>query len=645
MLFSLLQVTGIDCGAVYLQDEETRGLRLACSRGFRAPQAGLPTHHEPETERVGPFFGPEASHVFPETIRLEEGLRAFAAIPSAYEGKVVATLNLASRTLDEIPDGSRVLLESAAAQLGGAIGRIRAEAALRESEARHRAISEITSDYAYSFAVDRDGELSFEWVTGALERIRGFTEEELAARGGWESLLHPDDLSVAYGQLESLLAGEEAVVDYRIITKSGAIRWMRDIARPERDPEEERIVRILGAVQDISRRVEEWESRHKLEVEIRRAELLKRLGLIAGGVAHDFNNMLVGILGRADLARRDLPESSPARTALDEIKSSATRAKELCMQLLAYAGKGKFVIKPLDLSELVREMEPTLRAPGASTITLRFALASGLPAVECDATQVRHIILNLVTNAREAIGDAEGTVTVSTGSSACDRGCLNAFRSAEPLEEGDYVFLEVKDTGCGFDSEKAHDFFEPFYTTKESGRGLGLSAVEGILRSHRGGIRIESVPGEGTTFRIQLPASGREVVPTPPASVADEWRGHGLILIVDDEEVVRDVGREMLGEIGFDVITASDGQEGVEAFRRRSDEIRAVLLDMTMPRMNGQAAFREIRRVRDDARVLICSGYSEEDSVAGFAGEGLAGFIQKPYDLEELRSALRQILE
>ncbi|MHC4718753.1 MAG: response regulator, partial [Planctomycetota bacterium] len=266
-------------------------------------------------------------------------------------------------------------------------------------------------------------------------------------------------------------------------------------------------------------------------------------------------------------------------------------------------------------------------------------------AVEADVTQIRQVVMNLITNASEAIGETSGVIAVATGARQCDRAHLDQTYLAEDLPEGLYVTLEVADTGSGMDVETRAKIFDPFYSTKFAGRGLGLAALLGIVRGHRGAVRVDSEVGRGTTFTVLLPASplpaaGRR--PGEPAATA--WRGSGTVLLTDDEETVRAVGRQMLETIGFDVITANDGREAVETYRMHPGRIDCVILDLTMPHMDGEAALRQLRRIDPRARVILSSGYDEQEVTARFGDQGLAGFIQKPYQLEDLAARMKQAL-
>jgi PAS domain S-box-containing protein len=385
--------------------------------------------------------------------------------------------------------------------------------------------------------------------------------------------------------------------------------------------------------------------RRKAEQALLQAQKLESLGVLAGGIAHDFNNLLVGILGNAGLALAELSPESPARPTIEQIEETAQRAAELVGQMLAYSGKGRFIIRRINLNALVEEMTHLLRISIAKGVVLKYNFAPDLPSVEADATQMRQVVMNLVINASDAIGDRSGVITVNTGVMRADRAYLTETYLAPDLPEGDYVYLEVSDTGSGIDQAARERIFEPFFTTKFTGRGLGLAAVLGIVRGHSGAIKIYSEPGRGSTFKVLLPCVNAPAEPEQPiVQAGDDWTGAGTILIVDDEETVRAVTARAVERLGFNVLFASDGLEGVETYRAHADEIVCVLLDMTMPRLNGEDAFREIRRIRPDARVILMSGYNEQEATNRFAGKGLAGFLQKPYQLAVLRDALRTAL-
>ncbi|HEX9078676.1 MAG TPA: PAS domain S-box protein [Desulfuromonadaceae bacterium] len=401
---------------------------------------------------------------------------------------------------------------------------------------------------------------------------------------------------------------------------------------------------VMGRDATEERRLEQENKR--IAEQMLHVQKLESLGVLAGGIAHDFNNILTAVLGNADLALMRLPPASTARENILRIEQAARQAAELARQMLAYSGKGRFVIETLDINKVITEMTHMLDVSITKKAALRYNLVRDLPLIEADATQLRQVIMNLVINASEAIGEQSGVIAISTGVVECDRAYLSETWIDEGLSEGRYVYLEITDTGCGMDRETASKIFEPFFTTKFTGRGLGMAAVLGIVRGHKGAIKLYSEQGKGTNFKILLPATGRAFSRQASATSHQEsWQATGTVLLVDDEEAIRTLGREMLLELGFDVLTAGNGREALEIFHPKKDEIVCVILDLTMPLMDGEETFRELRRIRPDARVVLSSGYNELEVTRKFVGTGLAGFIQKPYKLAALGQKLREVIE
>ena len=398
-------------------------------------------------------------------------------------------------------------------------------------------------------------------------------------------------------------------------------------------------------LRDSSERRRAEDERLKFLSQIQQTQKLESLGVLAGGIAHDFNNLLMAVLGHADLALDALPASSEAREDLAEIRRAAQRATELCKQMLAYSGKGRFVIQAVEMQKVVEEMLHMLRVSISKNAIMKLNFSPNLPSVDADASQLRQVVMNLVVNASEAIGERSGVITISTGAMDCDRTYLSESWLDEQLPEGMYVFIEVADTGAGMDAETRTRIFDPFFTTKFTGRGLGLAAVLGIVRGHRGAIKVYSELGRGTTFKVLFPASQRAEAREEGSPVRGIYEGKGTVLLVDDDESVRAVGRKMLERIGFSVVTAADGSEAIARFRERADDIICAIVDLTMPHVDGAETFRELRRMRPGVRVILSSGYNEQDVTQRFVGKGLAGFIQKPYQLSTLVSVLKEVLE
>jgi nitrogen-specific signal transduction histidine kinase/CheY-like chemotaxis protein len=393
-------------------------------------------------------------------------------------------------------------------------------------------------------------------------------------------------------------------------------------------------------------RVVAEEERRGLEAQVQHAQKLESLGVLCGGIAHDFNNLLMGILGNASMVLEDLPTESPARPGVNDIEHTAKLAADLVRQLLAYSGKVKFVVERIRLSALVAEMVHLLEISITKNARLRLDLDETAPAVEVDATQVRQVLVNLITNASEALGGEDGVVSIRTGVTECDRQYLRETYLDDELAEGLYSHVEVSDTGCGMDRKTLSRIFDPFFTSKFTGRGLGLAAVLGIVRSHRGAIKVYSEPGQGTSFKVLFPAvAAKPVTARPPTDEAPRLDGTGqTVLVVDDEESVRRVAGRMLARCGFEVVVAKDGQEALELVRSAPERFALVLLDLTMPKMGGEACFRELRALNPELRVILSSGHNEQELTARFAGKGLAGFIQKPYQKSSLEKVVRDVL-
>ena len=514
--------------------------------------------------------------------------------------------------------------------------RKRAEVELHESEARLRAITENVPDII--FTVDRQLRIQFinHVPTGlSVERALGTSCLEYVA---------PDDRATVETAIQHVFETGQ-LTSYEILARGpkDTLSWYATRLAPIDLGAGEKHVLLI--TEDITARKQAEEQQHQLDAKFQQAQKLESLGILAGGIAHDFNNLLTGILGYADLASLELPPGSPAHDLIAEAMNGTRRAAELTAQMLAYSGKGRFVVEPLDLSALIEGITRLLGISISKKCVLKYDLVPDLPNIAADATQMRQVVMNLVINASEAIGERSGLISIATGAMHCDHTYLSETYLDEDLPEGLYVYVEVSDNGTGMTEETRARLFEPFFTTKFTGRGLGLAAVLGIVRGHKGALKVYSEPGRGTTFKALFPATEM-----PSAALensrgpATEWRGSGTVLLIDDEETVRGLVRRMLERMGFTVLTAADGREALELFRANTAQIRLMVLDMTMPHMDGEETFRELRRIRDDLIIILSSGYNEQTATSRFAGKGLAAFIQKPYRFEELRAVVRKAL-
>jgi PAS domain S-box-containing protein len=383
--------------------------------------------------------------------------------------------------------------------------------------------------------------------------------------------------------------------------------------------------------------------RKRAEEHLRQAQKLESIGMLAGGIAHDFNNLLVGVIGNASLAQDLLPPGSQASELVEAVVRTGEQAAHLTRQMLAYAGKGQFVVEPVNLSDLIPEMTGLVQPSISKKIALHLGLDPDVPAIQADRGQMQQIFMNLVLNAAEAIGSDAGMISVRTGVQDVDESYIRNNLETD-LAPGKYALLEVRDTGCGMDEATRSRIFDPFYSTKFQGRGLGLAAVAGIVRGHGGAIHVSSAPGRGACFTVLFPAV---VGASAVAQVAAQYAalgGTGTILIVDDEHSVRDLARRVLERYGYKVLLADGGPAAIDTFKRHPGSISLVILDASMPGMSGAETYPELRKVRPEVKILVSSGYSELETMKAFPGPRVTGFIQKPYSsrglAEKVRSAM-----
>ena len=516
--------------------------------------------------------------------------------------------------------------------LAQAIREARASAeALRDSEARLRTV--IANAPLVLFTLDHPDTVTFSDGQG-LARL-GLSPGELVGRSLLEYYPHVAD------HVARAFAGEPATW----LGSVGDVTFECHLT-PAHGPDG-RVTRLIGLASDVTERRQAEDTRLALERRLLEAQKLECLGVLAAGIAHDFNNLLLSVLGNASLALSDLPSGSPTREWIRQIEIAARRGSDLTRQMLAYAGQGSIVLERVDLNAVIEEMKGLLHVSIPKRVTDRYELASDLPTIYADPTQIRQVLMNLLINAAEGIGGADGAIAVRTATVTLDEAALSATRHGPDAAPGPHVVIEVSDTGCGMDPAIIDKIFDPFFSTKFAGRGLGLAAVLGTVRGHRGALEVRSQPGQGTTFRIFLPCSDggpAEKAPaeTGPAAVA--LNGARTVLLVDDEEDVRMVTQHMLERLGCSVLVAGDGREGVEVFRTHAQLIDAVIVDLTLPRLDGEQAFREIRRIRPDAAVIVISGYNDERASRLLGEAGLAGFLRKPFSVGDLRSVMDRAL-
>ncbi|GFE62746.1 PAS domain S-box protein [Geobacter sp. AOG2] len=507
-------------------------------------------------------------------------------------------------------------------------GRKVIEQSLAESEERYRRVVEVSPEAIF---VHSDGHFVF--MNMAAATLLGAEKpEDLYGRRALD-FVHPGQQSMVAQRIENAwLHGDNPLIEEDLVRLDGSTVPVEMVSVYLNYKGKDS---VLAIARDIS-------ERRKMQEELVKAQKFESLGVLAGGIAHDFNNILMAIIGNADLAMMRLHKESPVIENLRKIEQAAAQAADLAKQMLAYSGRGRFVIEPIDLNFLLQEMLHMLEVSISKKALLRLNLTPNLPAVEVDATQLRQVVMNLVLNASEAIGEKSGVIAITTGYMDCDKSYLRDVWLIENISEGSYVYLEVADSGCGMSKETMKKVFEPFFTTKFTGRGLGMAAVMGIIRGHMGAIKVYSEPGKGSAFKILLPATGKPAELFNHVDPTDDWKGSGTVLLVDDEETVRGIGKEMLQELGFEAITADNGREALETFKNNPG-IGLVILDLTMPHMDGEQCFRELKQIRPDIKLIMSSGYNEQEVTQKFVGKGLAGFIQKPYKLSTLKAAIMAI--
>lgn len=529
------------------------------------------------------------------------------------------------------------LLFFVSGQVAAAIERKRAEEELRQMAAeiakQARMFEVVLSTTPDQFVVyDRDGRITF--ASPVFLRALGRPATEVLGKTMADLAVLPLDIS------------RRSDADRQQVFQTGKPRRGEvQIPGPHSLREVEYILSpivddagVVAAVVSAARDVTE---RNKTKAALHHAQKMESLGVLAGGVAHDFNNLLVGMMAQSSLALAKLPENHPAAPHIEKAAKATEKAAALTRQLLAYSGQGHFTIQPLDLNTLIHDYFSVLRVTVTAAIDLRFQPAPSLPLIEGDPGQMQQIVLNLVLNSSEAIGDRAGVITLATGVRTISEKDESYWQMTNaPLGAGDYVYLSVHDDGEGMDAPILFRIFEPFFTTRFTGRGLGLAAVLGIVRGHEGGLRVASSPENGATFEIIFPISETAAVTAvAPATTTTA----GVVLVIDDEDPVREAVTEILEMEGIQVLAAASGQDGLALYQQRRSEIGLVILDLSLPDMRGEAIFARLREINPAVCVVFSSGYSASEITLA-AGDGPAAFLQKPYSLADLTRVVRQNL-
>ena len=595
------------------------------------------------------YYVPSVAQMTEELIserkRLEVGaVKTLCAVPMTFQDSLVGVLAVNYvRHEVEVSADTMALLKTIGEIFAGALVRRSTEAALRKSEAKYRSILENMVEGYYE--ADLAGRFMF--FNDSLSKILGYSREELLGKG-YKELYSEETATFMFDTFHNLYKSGQPVDirQWEVKRKDGTTAYV-EASGSLIEGEDGKPIGFSGIMRDVTERHIAEEERQQLQVKMQHAQKLESLGILAGGIAHDFNNLLMGVMANASIALDELSADSPVRPSLEHIELSAQRAADLANQMLTYSGKAKFIIKPLDLSILVEEMAHLLEVSTSKRAKLLYNFSRNLPPIEGDPTQLRQVVMNLITNASEAMDGKKGIIDISTsvveaGSEFFDESYLHF-----DVSPGKYVCLKVTDEGCGMDAATKERIFDPFFTSKFTGRGLGLASVIGIVRGHKGAIKVDSEFGVGTTFTVLFPASAKAALPirAPEPAATEDLQGDGTVLVIDDEVLILDVARRILERAGYTVLTAADGFEGLELFKANIGSITLVLMDMTMPRMNGVEAFQEMGRIDPAVPVVLSSGFNESEARSYFKGRKPAGFIQKPYRGAELLVKLHDMLK
>lgn len=510
----------------------------------------------------------------------------------------------------------------------------KANSSLQSSELKYRTLIERMNEGL--MYCDLEDEIQF--VNGRFCDLVGYTREELLGQKASRLLLSAEAQQLMAGKRTLREQGISDQYELPLRKKSGETVWVQVSGTPYVDSDGA-IIGALGIHTDITRSKQTEEA-------LRQAQKIESLGVLAGGVAHDFNNLLVAMLGQTSLALVTLPRGHPARTHIAKAVTAAERAADLTRQMLAYSGRGHFETRPVNFNRLIQDNLHLFEVAIPKNVHLQSDLADPLPLIHADAGQMQQVIMNLILNAAEAIGQRHGTVTVTTGRQQLTAEDDYFWQyTGESLAPGHYISVEVHDNGQGIDAETLSRMFDPFFTTKHTGRGLGLAAVLGIVRGHKGGLRVYSELGSGTTFKLLFPVAAEQAEGLERPSNHPQASMHpATVLVIDDEASVREAVKDILEMEGLQVIAADDGAMGVQQYRDRAGEIELILLDLSMPNLGGEETFRQLRQINPDVRVILSSGYNQVEATRRFAGKGITGFLQKPYNATTLTQTIRRHL-
>jgi PAS domain S-box-containing protein len=517
------------------------------------------------------------------------------------------------------------------------------EKALQESEKKHKNISFLSSDYFYALNVGNSGQLCIDWISESFERVTSYSQKEIENFNNWVSHIYPEDLPNLDKNTELLLSNHPVTNQYRIIVKNGDIRWFTDRLHPEWSEEENRVVKVYGAVRDITERKNAEKEKEKLQLQLSQTQKFEAIGTLASGIAHQFNNALSALMGNIDLLEMDFPSNKNIAHYTKGMRASVHRMTQLTAKLLAYARGGKYQAKTVLLCDFIREIIPLVNHTIDSTIHLNTDLPRDFLNVKVDLTQIQLVLSAILTNASEAIESKGGRISVTCQKVSITDDIIKGFPG---LKLGNYACLTITDNGKGMDEESRARVFEPFFTTKFEGRGLGMAAVYGIVKNHNGWITVDSNLHEGTIVKIYLPAVKTPVMVEARPEQKKEWfEGAATILVIDDEVNIIEIARAMLERLGYNVLEAKTGQEAINVVKTFDGAIDLALLDILLPDMKGNVLYPFLVEARPDLKVIVSSGYSSDGPAREILNAGAKGFLQKPYTMADLSTKLKKTIE
>jgi two-component system cell cycle sensor histidine kinase/response regulator CckA len=642
ILKDVMQIEEIDSGGVYIRNPSTGEVNLVDHMGLSEEFISVTSHYDADSPQNRiilegkPIYTEYTKTGLPlDDIRRKEGLKAVAIFPVKHNNEIIASLNVASHTYTEIPLSSRTIIESIGGMIGSFIARVEAELALRESEERYHML--LQNIPYVTWISDIDGNTVF--ISENVIDYYGFTPEEICSSGTlyWFDRIHPEDVErVKKAWLQLLDKGESFDMEYRIKRKDGKWIWIFD--RAVNTYKKKGIPYAYGIFSDIT-------SKKQMEEYFRHSEKMQAIGRLAGGIAHDFNNQLAAILIYVELLKGAVSGDPNLEAHVRNIISCIKYSSNMISQLLAFSKKGKFQSIQVDVHNLIMEVINILTHSIDKKIRVEKDFRAHLRFISGDPSQLENAILNIALNARDAI-TGSGTILFITDNVDLDQIKINEIPFQ--ITPGTYILITVRDNGIGMNIEVLHRIFEPFFTTKEKGKGtgMGMAAVYGTVKNHKGGIRVISEQGKGSTVKIYLP-----VIDTACESGQTPFRkttGKAVpahILFVDDKKVMCKSVKTILTQAGYKVSICSDGREALDFYSKNWENVDLVILDMIMPEMNGFETFLKMREIHPDVKALLVSGYSREEEIQKAQEEGISGFIQKPFSLNDISEKIALVLD